>query len=99
MANKGIEDKVLGFGDFVGESSAGASRNQNMVLYWEKEGIFYETLSEKGFYKKFQENNPELDRKITDYVSRGIDCSAEMHEAYKKMRSYGASNEDLMIVE
>jgi hypothetical protein len=94
-----IENKVLEFDEFIGESSAGASRNQNMILYWEKEGIFYESLSENDFYKKFQEKNPELDRKITDYISKGIDCSAEMHEAYKKMRSYGASNEDLMIVE
>jgi len=84
----------------------------NIYLIWSPEGMgYHESYLKDDFYKRFQAENPELDSKLYNAISEIIKTKSlnariaalqpylnDLYEAYKLMRSYGASDVDLGVL-
>ena len=73
----------------------------NFVIYFFDKGIAVPIYQAADFFKRFKEEHSDLEQKLHNNISKGNSFSywqqfePDLYEAYKIMRSYGASDEDL----
>jgi hypothetical protein len=92
----------LTFEEFVQPAMEDRPRYNNFVLYFVD--LPANTYREKEHFLRFQEENPALEDGLTKILTVWRDTHEEryrkkmeprLHRAYKTMRSYGVSDEEL----
>ncbi len=101
MTKKTKDNEILSFEEFTARDQYGIIRYNNIIAFWfTGKSMISKYYRETEHARRFQREHPELDQRLCEDMKPAITptnlpVKKRLYSAYKIMRSYGLSDEQL----